>query len=130
MKKYLLILLFLATADFVKAQNKDIVKTISDSTIIFTRVEVEPTYPGGIEKLYLYIADHEKANGNKGKVRVSFVIEKDGSISGIKIAQSLSESADNEAIRLVSQMPKWKPGAQGGRPVRVKYSILINFPAK
>jgi TonB family protein len=131
MKRLLLILLFLAVASFAKAQNTDTAKTAPrDTTQKFVRVEVEPTFPGGIAKLYAYIVDHEKAGDNNGLVRVSFVIEKNGSVSDIKIEKSLSESADKEAIRLVSQMPKWNPGMQGGRPVRVAYSIPIHFPAR
>ncbi len=131
MKRPLLILLSLVGTTFAKAQTNDAVKTtLEDTTKKFMSVEVEPTYPGGFEKLYKYIEDHEKTGGNEGKVRVSFVVEKDGSVSDIKIVQNLSGSADKEAIRLVSQMPKWNPGMQGGRPVRVQYSIPINFPAK
>lgn len=131
MKKSLFILLFLTAALFAKAQNTDTAKTVpTDTARKFVRVEVEPTFPGGIAKLYAYIVDHEKAGDNSGLVRVSFVIEKDGSVSDVKIEKSLSESADKEAIRLVSQMPKWSPGMQGGRPVRVAYSIPIHFPAK
>jgi periplasmic protein TonB len=131
MKKLILILLFLITAGVANAQTNDTAKTVSkDTTKKFMPVEVEPSFPGGFEKLFMYFADHEKADGNEGKVRVSFVVEKDGSVSDIKIIQSLSDSADKEAIRLVSQMPKWNPGMQGGRPVRVQYNLPINFPAK
>jgi protein TonB len=132
MKKNLLSLLFLATVAFAKAQPPNYITKMvpTDPARIFTSVEVEPTPSGGIGKLHEYILKNERAGDNEGKVRVSFIVEKGGNLSEIKIEQSLSKSADEEAIRLVSQMPKWNPGIQGGHPVRVKYSIPINFPTR
>lgn len=66
-------------------------------------------------------------NNIQGKVFVQFVIEKDGSVSDVKVARSVDPSLDKEAIRVVKAMPKWKPGKQRGKPVRVSYTVPINF---
>ncbi|HEX3384732.1 MAG TPA: energy transducer TonB [Mucilaginibacter sp.] len=131
MKKIYLVLLFSVLAVCVKAQSNDTTKhTSADTTKTYYRVEVEPAYPGGVQELFMYLAKNQKAGSNEGMVRVSFTVEKDGSISDIKVEKSLSESADKEAVRLVSKMPKWSPGMQGGRPVRVRYSVPVKFPMK
>ena len=101
---------------------------------IFSAVEQEPQFPGGLEKFYNYLQNNlkypEKAQDQnvQGKVRVNFVVEKDGSLSNFEIRQSLSQETDAEAIRVLKNCPKWKPGMQGGRPVRVEYSVPISFP--
>ncbi|HZX57408.1 MAG TPA: energy transducer TonB [Mucilaginibacter sp.] len=100
---------------------------------IFTAVEHEPEFPGGIEKLYRYLGRNlrypaaAKENNVQGKVFVTFVVEKDGSLTGIKISKSLSPETDAEAIRLMKASPKWNPGIQNGRPVRVLYTIPVDF---
>ena len=66
-------------------------------------------------------------NGIQGKVFVEFVIEKDGSITNVRVLRSVDPSLDKEAIRVVSSMPKWKPGKQRGKAVRVSYTVPINF---
>lgn len=129
MSRYLFTLLFLAVTTSLKAQVIDSTKTASDDSKTFVKVDVEPQFPGGASKMIQYLKRNEKSNGNEGKVWVSFVVEKDGSLSNITIVKSLSESADKEATRLMSQSPKWIPGMQGGNPVRVKYSMPVNFPA-
>ncbi|MDB5031202.1 energy transducer TonB [Mucilaginibacter sp.] len=100
--------------------------TILD-TLKYQQVEKTPQYPGGLEALYKFINKNLQGRDNKGKVITSFVVEKDGSISDIKVVKSLSKTADTEAIRVIGLMPKWEPGIQGGRPVRVMYSVPINF---
>jgi len=95
--------------------------------------EQNPEYQGGIDKLYDFLSENlkypEEARQNKitGKVRVQFVIEKDGSISDVKVAKSLDPLLDAEAIRVVKQMPNWIPGKQHNRPVRVRFTIPIVF---
>ncbi|MCR8558334.1 energy transducer TonB [Mucilaginibacter sp. BJC16-A38] len=128
MKGIFLIVLCLS-AFAAKAQNTDTTANKKDSSK-FVRVEVMPEFPGGIIKLMEYFRKNEKARGNEGTVRISFVVERDGTLSNIKIVNGLSDSADKEAIRLITQSPKWIPGMQGGRSVRVNYAIPIYFPAK
>ena len=125
MKKALLIALVLFSFVTVKAQ--DTVKRI------FTSVEVEPTFPGGIVEFYRYLQTNVKyppdarKNRLEGKVFVSFIVEKDGSLTNSAILKGLSTDIDAEALRVVNNSPKWKPGIQNGRPVRVQYSIPLSF---
>ena len=90
-----------------------------------------PQFPGGsvqkwIAKTVKYPMIAQE-NNIQGKVFVQFVIEKDGSVSDVKVARSVDPSLDKEAIRVVKAMPKWKPGKQRGKPVRVSYTVPINF---
>ncbi len=100
---------------------------------VFFIVEEMPDFPGGQLALRKFIATSIKypviaqENGIQGKVFVNFVVGKDGSISGAKIARGVDPSLDKEALRVVNSLPKWKPGKQGGKPVRVSYTVPINF---
>lgn len=100
---------------------------------IFAIVEEMPRYPGGEEALKKYIAntlnypDVAKKEGIQGKVYVSFVVEKDGSVGDTKIARGVEPALDNEALRVVKTLPKWIPGKQKGKAVRVQYTLPINF---
>ncbi len=100
---------------------------------VFKVVEVDPEFPGGEEALYKYLAENikypEKAKNNKveGRVYITFVIEKDGTVSDAKVLRSVNEELDAEALRVINAMPKWKPGTQRGMPVRVQYNIPITF---
>jgi protein TonB len=99
----------------------------------FTSVKKQPAYPGGIEKFYTYISNEikypevAKKNKTQGKVFVSFVVEKDGTLTDLHVIRSLSPETDNEAIRVLKKSPKWYPAQQNGAPVRVKYNIAVNF---
>lgn len=100
---------------------------------VFKVVEVDPEFPGGEEALYKYLAENikypEKAKNDKveGRVYITFVIEKDGTVSDAKVLRSVNEELDAEALRVINAMPKWKPGTQRGVPVRVQYNIPISF---
>lgn len=100
---------------------------------VFKVVEVNPEFPGGEEALYKYLAENIKypvmAKNNKveGRVYITFVIEKDGTVSDAKVLRSVNEELDAEALRVINAMPKWKPGMQRGVPVRVQYNIPISF---
>jgi protein TonB len=100
---------------------------------VFMVVEEMPEFPGGNAALMKYLANAVKypviaqENGIQGKVYVNFVVNKDGSVSGAKIARGVDPSLDAEALRVVSTLPKWKPGKQRGVPVRVSYTVPINF---
>lgn len=100
---------------------------------IFVIVEEMPEFPGGELALRKYIASAIKyptvatENGIQGTVFVSFVIDRDGVVSNVKIVRGVDPSVDMEAMRVVSSLPKWKPGKQRGRSVRVAYSVPIHF---
>lgn len=103
-------------------------KIVEDNTI-YNAVEVRPEFPGGMQKFYefvgkLYRAPEEEV---KGKVLVQFVVEKDGSLTDIKVMRDLGYGTGAEAIRVLKKSPKWKPGIQNGRPVRVLYSLPISI---
>ena len=100
---------------------------------VFEMVEVMPEYPGGTEGLYKYLAENvkypekAKADGTEGRVIVSFVVEKDGSVTDAQVRRGVSDEVDAEALRVVQGMPQWKPGMVEGKPVRVNYNLPINF---
>ena len=107
--------------------------TVSDKEKVYQVVEQQPSFPGGREELFKYLAynmiypaDAAK-NKVEGRVLVTFVIEHDGSISNVNVVNSVYPSLDKEAIRVVSEMPKWIPGKANGKTVRVKYTIPITF---
>lgn len=101
---------------------------------IYTTVEEAPEYPnGGVAGVSKFISnnlrypEYCKKNNIQGRVVVSFVINKDGSTSDYQVIKSVDPYLDKEALRVLSLMPKWKPGKQRGVPVRVKFTIPINF---
>ncbi len=100
---------------------------------VFFIVEEMPEFPGGELALRKFIAQSIKypviaqENGIQGKVYVNFVVDKDGSITSAKIARGVDQSLDKEALRVVNSLPKWKPGKQRGKAVKVSYTVPINF---
>ena len=102
--------------------------------IVFTVVENQPEFPGGLIALTNYLQQNVKyppeaqKAGIKGRVYVSFIVEKDGSLTDIQLMKGLGYGCNEEAIRVVNAMPKWQPGTQSGRPVRVRYNLPIEFP--
>lgn len=100
---------------------------------VFFIVENMPEFPGGDVALRTYIAQNvkypeiAKENGLSGKVFVQFVINQKGEVENVKIARGVDPALDKEAIRVVQGLPKWKPGSQRGKPVRVSYTVPINF---
>ncbi len=100
---------------------------------IFQIVEEMPSYPGGEAKLMEYVAKNIKypqiarETGIQGRVFVGFVVEPDGSVSNVKVLRGIGGGCDEEAMRVVKSMPKWKPGKQRGKAVRVSYMLPVNF---
>ena len=95
-------------------------------------IESMPEFPGGSEKMLEYLKENthypdEPELCAKGRVVVSFIVEKDGSVSDVKTVKSIHPSLDEEAVRVVKSMPKWKPGNFNGEPTRVKYTVAITF---
>ena len=108
-------------------------KKVSKSNYIFTNVEKQAQFVNGSDALLKYIKSEMKypkdalINNVMGRVFVNFIIEKDGSISDVKIFKGVNESLDKEAIRIIESMPKWIPAEQNGEIVRVRYNSSINF---
>jgi protein TonB len=100
---------------------------------IYEVVEQMPSFPGGQGALMQYLANNIKypvvaqENGVQGRVVVSFVVERDGSITDVQVVRSVDPSLDREAQRVVRSMPKWIPGKQNGQAVRVKYNVPVSF---
>lgn len=104
-----------------------------DNDSIFQIVEVMPEFPGGSDAMMKYLSENikypeeAKDKGISGRVFLSFVIEKDGAVSDVKVAKGIGKLCDDEAVRVVKAMPKWKPGLMKGKPVRVSYMLPIFF---
>ena len=100
---------------------------------IFQIVEEMPSFPGGEGKLMEYVGKNVKypqiarETGIQGRVFVNFVVEPDGSVSNVSVLRGIGGGCDEEAMRVVKNMPKWKPGKQRGKPVRVQYMLPVNF---
>jgi len=111
----------------------DIVQEAVDDTPPVRFAEEMPEFIGGDEALYKFLGNElkypnlAKENLIQGTVLVEFVIERDGSPSNVKVLVSLFPDCDQEAVRVIKSMPKWKPGKQMGRPVRCFYNIPIRF---
>ena len=106
-------------------------KATDDET--FQIVEKMPEFPGGEKALLNFIAENvvypqsAKDKNISGRVFVTFVVEKDGSVSDVKLLRGIGKECDEEAMRVVKAMPKWKPGMNEGKPVRVSYALPIHF---
>lgn len=116
-----------------KGKNGVIEITSKPKADTFVFIEEMPEFPGGFEALKEYVASSMQyptialENGIIGQVFVNFVVAQDGSVTDAKIARGVDPSIDNEALRIVNNMPNWKPGTQGGKNVKVAYSMPINF---
>ena len=105
-----------------------------EEEVVFVVVETMPEFPGGQQALFKYLSENVKypviaqENGIQGRVICQFVVNKDGSIVEVEVVRSGGDpSLDKEAVRVIKSMPKWKPGQQRGKPVRVKYTVPVNF---
>ena len=93
-------------------------------------IEVKPDFPGGLDKFYKFIGKNfqvPEEDGLKGKVFVTFVVEKDGSLTDIKVLRDIGYGTGKEAIRVLKSCPRWNPGEQNGKKVRVLYSLPISI---
>ncbi len=107
---------------------KDVVE--EDNNIYNTAgIEVKPDFPGGIEKFYKFVGKNfshpEDEDFPGGRVLVSFVVEKDGSLTDVKVTRDAGYGTGKEALRVLRSCPKWNPGEQNGKKVRVQYSLPI-----
>ncbi|MBV8390031.1 MAG: energy transducer TonB [Mucilaginibacter sp.] len=111
----------------------DSLRNLPPDRKIFTAVEQEPTFPGGIEKFYNFLQSNIRypvaafKNKVQGRVFISFIVERDGSLSDVRVVRGIGSGCDEEAARVISISPRWKSGIQNGRPVRVAYTIPVSF---
>lgn len=105
----------------------------ADKQEVFTTVEENPSFPGGVKALFAFVGKNlkypiaaQEANVS-GKVFVKFVVRKDGTVSDIKVMQGIGFGCDEETVRVIAQMPKWSPGKQNGKPVSVYFTMPVNF---
>ncbi|MCO5947713.1 energy transducer TonB [Mucilaginibacter flavidus] len=100
---------------------------------VYTSVETVPSFPGGLNAFYNFLGKNVQypveavMHHTQGKVIVSFVVEKNGRLSNVTVTKGIGSGCDEEAARVLKHSPKWKPGTQGGKPVRVAYSVPISF---
>ncbi len=100
---------------------------------VYYQVDEMPEYPGGEEALKKFIADNIKypeearKNGITGKVYVSFIVDKTGEVRDAQVARGVDPSLDKESLRVINQLERFKPGKQDGKPVKVAYTIPINY---
>ena len=118
----------------IKAPVEQVVEEVQDEDEIFVVVETMPEFPGGQAELFKFLSENVKypviaqENGIQGRVICQFTVNKDGSIVDVQVVRSGGDaSLDKEAVRVIKSMPKWKPGKQRGKPVRVKYTVPVNF---
>lgn len=114
-------------------QPETIVVAAPQEEPVFTVVEQMPKYPGGEDALVKYLSENIKypenarKKGIQGTVFVTFVVEKDGKVSNARVLRGVDTELDKEALRVVSEMPKWFPGKEGGKPVKVQYNLPIAY---
>ena len=100
---------------------------------VLEKAEVMPQFPGGDQAMMKFVSENvqypEEAKEKEisGRVLVGFIVEKDGSVNEVKVVKGIGGGCDEEAVRVVKAMPKWKPGKQKGKPVRVHYTLPLTF---
>lgn len=134
--RLLLPFLGLVAVSSLRAQNEVVappVEEAHDPKEPYTVVEEMPEFPGGNDALFAYIAKELKypeqaiEEGIEGVVFVTFVVEADGKITGVKVIRGIGGGCDEEAVRVLRGMPNWKPGKMGGKAVRVQYHLPIRY---
>ena len=109
-------------------------KVTAQDNKVYTTPDKMPIFPGGKIALVKFIKDNlkypeeAKAANYKGKVTVSFIVEKKGTVSSVEVIKGIGKGCDEEAMRIVRKMPVWIPGTTGGKQVRVLYKLYIAFP--
>lgn len=126
-------LAFMAMVLSMSAQENKATSAQRDSSRIFVDYEENAQFPGGEKACFKWMEEHIKypegcrADSIQGRVIVSFIIEKDGSIDSIKVVRSPDPALSEEAVRLVSEMPKWKPARYYNKTIRSRYLLPIIF---
>ena len=135
MKKIFLLLLTFYSFQTIHSQTVESKSTFEDNkntTYNSAGVDIQPVFPGGIKEFYQFIGkNYQVPNvpGLKGKVIISFVVEKDGSLNDIKVLRDIGYGTGIEAIRVLSLSPKWTPAEQNGQHVRCKYMLPLSIEA-
>jgi protein TonB len=116
-----------------QAQQSHLDSSSTQNRPVFTVVEQQPEFPGGMNKLSQYFRTNlrypEAARKARiqGRVFITFIVSEDGAIQQVRALKSVDPELDAEAVRLVQSMPNWKPARQGGQPVACRYNIPVNF---
>ena len=119
--------------EFRPVETVEVEEEEETSNEVFIIVEQMPVFPGGEAALRKFLATEVKypviaqENGTQGRVYVKFVIAADGSVTNVEVARPFDPNLDQEAVRVVKSMPKWTPGKQRGKAVKVSYTVPINF---
>lgn len=144
MKKHLFILLMICcvtaasaqkqrATDSVKIKKQLRVDSIKRANQVYTKADINPSFPGGDNGLLRYIKENmqyptrDREDNTQGKAYVRFVVEKDGSISNVHVVKAPSTTMSMEAERLVKNMPKWAPGLVSTRVSRIQFTIAVSF---
>lgn len=134
MKKLILMSMMAAVCLMTASAQKTVVSQSNQN--VYDVVEQMPEYPGGMEAMIEFLSTNVKYPEDAikqnigGRVMVMFVIEPDGSVTNVRVAKKVFPSLDAEAVRVVKTMPKWKPGKEKGRAVRVNFTIPVIFSIK
>lgn len=108
-------------------------KTTADTSLPFLKVDEPPVFPGGEVEILNFIMSNTtyprnaRKKGIEGKVYLSFIVERDGSVSNAKVVRGIGGGCDEEALRVINSLPNFLPGKHQGRLVRVQFNIPINF---
>lgn len=131
-KKILIVITLILYGVAASAQN-DTVGIDEGNEIFFVPFEVDPEFPGGIDALYDYICCNvsypaeAREKGISGKVYVSFVVERDGSVTDVKVLRDIGGGCGEAVVEAVKNMPRWKPAFQGKKPVSTQFNLPVNF---
>lgn len=119
--------------EYVEVEPEEEIVEEDNSIFELFQLQQQPEFPGGMGAVLSYIGNNFKMSsrdaeeGNKGRIIVQFVVEKSGAIGSVKVVRGINSRLDNEAIRVIKSMPKWKPGMNAGAPVRVRYAVPVNI---
>ena len=106
---------------------------LANDTVVYKSADVPPAFKGGDAELNRYLSRNIKYpkeardNNIKGRVTIGFIVEKDGTLTNVKLVRGIGGGCDEEAVRAMSVSPKWNPGLNSGKPVRVRYSIPVAY---
>lgn len=134
MKKLILMSMMAIVCLMAASAQKTVVSQSNQN--VYDAVEQMPEFPGGMPAMIEYLQTNLKYPKDAikqqvgGRVMVMFVVETDGSLSNVRVARKVFHSLDTEAVRVVKSMPKWKPGKEKGRLVRVNYTLPVVFSIK
>ena len=129
MKKILLAITLILCSVTVAAQND----TLDDDRSLVFGQEIDPEFPGGIDSLYGYLCRNlsypaeAREQGITGKVYVTFVIERDGSVADVRILRDIGGGCGEAVVEAVRNMPRWKPATLRGKPIRTQFNLPVNF---